>query len=353
MYKQYLLTDFNTPRWKGIITDNIPELIEELNKKRNLEGFLYGEEKSAYPDISLSYISHDIKNIIYIPAENKIYGDIKFLPTTSGQVSKKAIEKWNSKFEIRIEITNSDETIRIKKIFTWDVISNINNTRINFPWISDSTDKIKVSEEIIQNKDNQDYFDRLLNEKDYSYSDKVVFEKIKQINQDAKPLDYMDLCYEDKRRILRQFMMKSKDANTAVITIKSKLNGILSEKYFKLIDEYYLTSLLIDGYIAFEIIYDNHINRESSKILKLEPIDPITLVPYTDKWIHYPDNKNKKRILYKSQVLYIIGSPFNFITSIVEGVYLDLLDINNPNVINEITKNIYNSIKNEIINLNI
>lgn len=160
-----------------------------------------------------------------------------------------------------------------------------------------------------------------------------------------KNIAYLDRSYEDKRKILRQYSIKDEIkgflediANEAVIynddnqfckmqdlpdefdnTIKQKYQ----ENYKKLMINFgfndgitawqYFKSLLIDGYITFELVYDN---RQKS-IIDLVPLDPMTLIVATDPgtstvvWIQYPDNPQQRRVLLDSQIIYISYSNNN------------------------------------------
>lgn len=78
-------------------------------------------------------------------------------------------------------------------------------------------------------------------------------------------------------------------------------NDITAWEYFK--------QLLIDGTLAFEIIYD----EDFTEIIGFKEIDTAYLKldiekdgnSYKKIWIQYPDDNSKKRILYDNQVIYI------------------------------------------------
>lgn len=162
---------------------------------------------------------------------------------------------------------------------------------------------------------------------------------------DKKSIAYLDRTYLDKRKILRQYSIKDeiKDfitqiADECVIyddnnrfcyvkdlpdnyeqTIKQKYQ----ENFSKLINTFnfnegqiawnYLKNLLIDGYISYEIVYDD----KQKNIIDLAPIDPITLIVATDPstntmiWIQHPDNPALRKILLDSQIVYISYSNNN------------------------------------------
>jgi hypothetical protein len=162
---------------------------------------------------------------------------------------------------------------------------------------------------------------------------------------DKKSIAYLDRTYLDKRKILRQYSIKDeiKDFITQIAdeciiydennrfcyvkdlsdsydqTIKQKYQ----ENFTKLIYTFnfnegqiawnYLKNLLIDGYISYEIVYDD----KQKNIIDLAPIDPITLIVATDPntntmiWIQHPDNPALRRILLDSQIIYISYSNNN------------------------------------------
>jgi hypothetical protein len=87
---------------------------------------------------------------------------------------------------------------------------------------------------------------------------------------------------------------------------------------------YYFRKFLIDGYLAFEIIY----SPDQTEIIGFKEIDPITLVPgynKTDKkkvWTQFKDNPTKERTLYDSQIIYI---SYSSITTASRVSYLERL----------------------------
>lgn len=70
---------------------------------------------------------------------------------------------------------------------------------------------------------------------------------------------------------------------------------------------YYFRKWLVDGYLAFEIIY----NDSQTEIIGFKELDPITLMPAVDKktnkkiWYQYKDNPGKERKLFDSSIIYI------------------------------------------------
>jgi hypothetical protein len=75
----------------------------------------------------------------------------------------------------------------------------------------------------------------------------------------------------------------------------------------------YFRKWLVDGYLAFEIIYDD----EQRHIIGFKELDPVSLMPAVDKesgkkiWIQYKGGGPKERILYDSQIIYLAYSSVN------------------------------------------
>jgi len=173
---------------------------------------------------------------------------------------------------------------------------------------------------------------------------------------DRKSIAQLDRAYEDKRKILRQYSIKDriKDYLTEIADetviydtnnffcqmedLPEEFDEQLRQKYqenFKriyynfgfndgLTAWYYFKNLLIDGFIAYEIVYDN----KQKNIVNLSAIDPLTLVPSTDPttntlvWVQYPDNPQLRRIMLDAQIIYISYSNNNEFaeTSYVENL---------------------------------
>jgi len=162
---------------------------------------------------------------------------------------------------------------------------------------------------------------------------------------DKKSIAYLDRTYLDKRKILRQYSIKDEmkdfitqiadeciiyDDNNRFCHVKDLPNSYdqtirqkYQETFTKLINTFnfnegqiawqYLKNLLIDGYISYEIIYDD----KQKNIIDLAPLDPITLIVATDPntntmiWIQHPDNPQLRKILLDSQIIYISYSNNN------------------------------------------
>ena len=173
---------------------------------------------------------------------------------------------------------------------------------------------------------------------------------------DKKNIAYLDRTYFDKRKIMRQYSLKdeirdcvNQIADETIIyndynmfcdvsnvsddfdnTIKQKIKENFLKIYnnFKFNDGItawnYFKDFLTDGYIAYEIVYDD----KQKSIEGLYRIDPLTLVVVSDPisgtvlWIQYPDNPQLRRVLLDSQIIYISYSNNNDFgdVSYIEGL---------------------------------
>ena len=76
---------------------------------------------------------------------------------------------------------------------------------------------------------------------------------------------------------------------------------------------------MIEGFLAFEIIYDgDQDKRETQKnIIKFKELEVLSLVPAVDHqtgekiWIQYPNDPARQRVLYDSQIIYISYAQFD------------------------------------------
>jgi hypothetical protein len=172
----------------------------------------------------------------------------------------------------------------------------------------------------------------------------------------TKSISYLDRGYPEKQRILREYARKDEIreyisiiADEAVVysesedfcfptelpqefseEIKKKYhenfkkiynifnfnNGTVAWNYFRI--------LLIDGFLAFEVIYDD----KNRNIIGINQLDPTTLLPSVEPttgdsiWVQYPESPEFRRILLDSQIIYISyssGAEFSE-TSYVENL---------------------------------
>jgi len=169
-------------------------------------------------------------------------------------------------------------------------------------------------------------------------------------------IPFFDQSYEGKREELRRFSLNDEVEDildilcdeTIVYDEKNffcypEILGIdISEqvdkdlnKYFRQIYHYFgfnsdqsawyfFRKFLIDGYLAFEIIY----SPDQKEIIGFKELDPITLIPGYNHddgkkvWVQYKDDPVKERKLYDSQIIYI---SYSSITTASRVSYIERL----------------------------
>lgn len=186
----------------------------------------------------------------------------------------------------------------------------------------------------------------------YDLFTKRVISKILE----RKSIAYLDRTYVDKRKILRQYSIKEeiKDfinqlADEVIIynsdnffckvkDLPDDFSKIIRDKYMENFERIYhifgfsdsitawnyLRNLLIDGYLCFEVIYDN----KQRNVIGLNMIDPVTMVVATDPisgtivWVQHPDNPQLRKIILDTHIIYISYSNNGDYseTSYVEGL---------------------------------
>ena len=159
-----------------------------------------------------------------------------------------------------------------------------------------------------------------------------------------KNISFFDKNYAKKREELRNFALQDEIedildiiSDEAIVTDETgkfsyfKYSGELKDELLEECEEEYnkimiylgftteggawnyFRKWLIDGYLAFEIIYDN----EQKEIIGFKELDPCSLMPAVDEktnkkiWIQYKDDRVKERVLYDSQIIYISYSQTN------------------------------------------
>lgn len=173
------------------------------------------------------------------------------------------------------------------------------------------------------------------------------------MENERKNIPYIDKSYVDKRRILREYSIKDQiryyvatiadacinpnnDGNFCYVNLLtgnySKYNARYQEIYKKIYNKFgfsdgitawqTMKEFLVDGYLAFEIVYDINTNYLISGFNRLSPD---TLVPSYEKgvgniWIQYPEDLKLRREFLDSQIIFISYSAQNDETSYVESL---------------------------------
>lgn len=83
----------------------------------------------------------------------------------------------------------------------------------------------------------------------------------------------------------------------------------------------YFRQLLVDGFVAFEIVYDD----KGKNIIGFKELDATTLMPSVEKqkdgtflnvWHQYPKDERKRRMLYDSQIIYLSYAKGNSVSRV-------------------------------------
>jgi hypothetical protein len=199
----------------------LPHLEDLMNRKKQLK-VVYGE--FDHPDVfdtSLSRVSHTIENAFYVPESNLVKGEIRLLNTHWGKEAKALVDDGCPIFvsSRAAGITESDGTVTVKKLFTYDAVADpgfssarmevksINeslgfNESANFR-IYDVSDESKINELFTMNQNDQVSKKQMV---EYSnYLTKEIEDFKKQINEaikvkndyDPAKLDKMFTYYEE------------------------------------------------------------------------------------------------------------------------------------------------------------
>lgn len=171
-----------------------------------------------------------------------------------------------------------------------------------------------------------------------------------------KSVPYLRSEYKDKKRILREYSIKEEIrdfvttvADEMIIYDENKffceLKGLpveysedIRQKYTEAFDNIYhlfgfndgslawtyARNLLIDGYLCFEIVWDD----KQKEIISFNPMSPDNIVPgyypelAANIWIQNPEDPQNRRIFLDSQIIFIsYSTQTEFMeTSYVEGL---------------------------------
>lgn len=168
-----------------------------------------------------------------------------------------------------------------------------------------------------------------------------------------KYIAYFDRDYIEKRNYLRKFSLNGEiefiidtvtdesitydDRNYFAqpsfinLDLKDKIKDEMSTNYNRLYNVFgfqnsvlawqYFKQFLIDGFLAFEIIYDN----KGKEVIGFKELDPASLQPVVEKvgeneykqfWIQYPQNPQMSRKLTNEQVIYISYAKGNSVSRV-------------------------------------
>ena len=149
----------------------LPHLNELITRKSTL-GVVYGE--FDHPDVfdtSLSRVSHTIESAVYVKETNIIKGEIRLLNTHWGKEAKALVDDGCPIFvsSRAAGITESDGTVTVKKLFTYDAVAD--------PGFSSARMEIKSLNESLG-------FNETANFRIYDVSDESKINELFKMNED-------------------------------------------------------------------------------------------------------------------------------------------------------------------------
>ena len=182
----------------------------------------------------------------------------------------------------------------------------------------------------------------------------MLYALARQDTTSKQYVSYFDKDYKGKRDYLRKFSLNPEiefildTVNDEAISydshnffaypaflnltgLKEKVVDKINENYKKIYDMFgftdditawqYFRQFLVDGYVAFEIIYDD----KGKDVIGFKELDAMTLMPSVEKqmdgtylnvWWQYFKDPRKKRMLYDSQIIYISYAKGNTVSRV-------------------------------------
>jgi hypothetical protein len=236
--------------------DKFIPCLEELNDRITNMGVVYGE--FDHPDVfdtSLSRASHIIRKASYVKESNRVDGEIKLLNTYWGKEAKSLVDDGCPVFvsSRAAGITESDGTVTLKKLFTYDIVADpgfasarmksINESygfsnKTNFR-IYEMSDESKINELFNMNQNDfvtkqqlADYSKYLINE--IASTKKATQSAIKSGNINPKKLEQLLEYYEELNKTNAQ-MVKYLDYLAEKVQVVVNENKSLKSTTDKLI----------------------------------------------------------------------------------------------------------------------
>ena len=166
----------------------LPHLDELLGRKSKL-GVVYGE--FDHPDVfdtSLSRVSHTIESAYYVKETNVVKGEIRLLNTHWGKEAKALVDDGCPIFvsSRAAGITESDGTVTVKKLFTYDAVAD--------PGFSSARMEVKSLNESLG-------FNESANFRVYDISDESKINELFKMNEDfvtkKQMVDYSNYLTEE------------------------------------------------------------------------------------------------------------------------------------------------------------
>ena len=193
--RQYILegtfTEFNIKNRNDRIytADKFLPHLNELISRKNQLGVVYGE--FDHPDVfdtSLSRVSHTIEKAFFVKETNVVKGEIRLLNTHWGKEAKALVDDGCPIFvsSRAAGITESDGTVTVKKLFTYDAVAD--------PGFSSARMEVKSLNESLG-------FNESANFRVYDISDESKINELFKMNEDfvtkKQMLEYSNYLTEE------------------------------------------------------------------------------------------------------------------------------------------------------------
>ena len=210
--------------------------LEEMNERMNNLGIVYGE--FDHPDVfdtSLSRASHVITKANYVKESNLVEGEIRLLSTYWGKEAKSLVDDGCPIFvsSRAAGITESDGTVSLKKLFTYDVVAD--------PGFASARMSVKVLNESLGYKDPQSNF------RIYELSDESKTEELFNMNKNEFVTKQQLTDYS--QYLVKELASTKKEVKTAIT--KGNMNPKKLEQLLEYYDELNNTNSQVAKYLDY------------------------------------------------------------------------------------------------------
>ena len=210
--------------------------LEEMNERMNNLGIVYGE--FDHPDVfdtSLSRASHVITKANYVKESNLVEGEIRLLSTYWGKEAKSLVDDGCPIFvsSRAAGITESDGTVSLKKLFTYDVVAD--------PGFASARMSVKVLNESLGYKDPQSNF------RIYELSDESKTEELFNMNKNEFVTKQQLTDYS--QYLVKELASTKKEVKTAIT--KGNMNPRKLEQLLEYYDELNNTNSQVAKYLDY------------------------------------------------------------------------------------------------------
>ena len=251
--KEYLLGGIFTEF--GILNRNeriytadkfLPHMQELLERKKTL-GVVYGE--FDHPDVfdtSLSRVSHTVESVIYNKEKNRVEGEIKLLSTHWGKEARSLIDDGCPIFvsSRAAGITESDGTVTVKKLFTYDAVADpgFSSARMELRSMNESlnfnenanfriynlSDESKFNELLMENK-NQEFVTKTQMIEYSNYLSEMIESISKTVNESVKSGEATPEEILNMSEVLESFQEQQEKVGEYLDYLAEKIQVLVTE----------------------------------------------------------------------------------------------------------------------------